>query len=131
LRSLYLGGNAIKDIAPLASLVKLWSLSVPKNQIKDIAALEKVNKLSTLDLNDNKVENVSPLSKQTELSLLLIERNQIKDLKPLVEAAKADATGPKRFAPYLRLYVSGNPLPDAVKSAQLEALKAAGVRIEG
>jgi internalin A len=52
-------------------------------------------------------------------------------LKPLVEAAKADAAGPKRFAPYLRLYISGNPLPDSVKPAQLDAIKAAGVRIEG
>jgi Leucine-rich repeat (LRR) protein len=131
LRSLYLGGNAIKDIAPVASLVKLWTLSAPKNQIKDISALEKVNKLSTLDLRDNRVEDVKPLAKQTELSLLLIERNQIKDFKPLIEAAKADSAGPKRFAPYLRLYLSGNPLPDPVKSAQLEAFKAAGVRIEG
>jgi internalin A len=70
------------------------------------------------------------LSKQTELSLLLIERNQIKDLKPLVEAAKADSAGAKRFAPYLRLYLAGNPLPDSVKSAQLTELKAAGVRLE-
>jgi internalin A len=131
LTSLYLGGNAIKDIAPLAPLVKLWTLSVPKNQIKDLSALEKVNKLSVLDLRDNQVENVGPLSKQTELNLLLIERNQIKDLKPLVDSAKADSAGPKRFAPYLRLYLSGNPLPDATKSAQLEAFKAAGVRIEG
>jgi internalin A len=126
-----LGRNAIKDIDPLAPLVKLWTLSVPKNQIKDIKVLEKVTKLSVLDLRDNQVEDISPLAKQTELNLLLIERNQIKDLQPLVEAAKADAAGPKRFAPYLRLYLSGNPLSDAVKSAQLEAFKAAGVRIEG
>ena len=61
----------------------------------------------------------------------MIERNQIKDLKPLVDAAKADAAGPKRFAPYLRVYLKGNPLSDAAKSTQLEAFKAAGVRIEG
>ncbi len=84
-----------------------------------------------LDLRDNQVEDISPLAKQTELSLLMIERNQIKDLKPLVDSAKADSAGPKRFAPYLRLYLSGNPLPDAAKSAQLDAFKAAGVRIEG
>ena len=61
----------------------------------------------------------------------MIQRNQIKDLKPLVDAAKADSGGPKRFAPYLRLYLSGNPLTDSAKSAQLDAFKAAGVRIEG
>jgi len=154
LTSLYLGSNAIKDIAPLAPLTKLWSLSLPKNQIKSLTALEKVNKLSVLDLQDNKVEDVGPLAKQTELTLLMIERNQIKDLKPLVDAAKADAAGPKRFAPYLRLYLAGNPLADAAKPAQgdaskqaskkdggagqareanlqLKALKDAGVRIEG
>jgi hypothetical protein len=71
------------------------------------------------------------LAKQTELKLLMLERNRIKDLRSLIDAAKADAAGPKRFAPYLRLYVAGNPLPEATKAKQLEALKATGVRIEG
>ena len=61
----------------------------------------------------------------------MIERNQIKDLKPLVEAAKADSAGPKRFAPYLHVYLAGNPLSDAAKKSQLDALKAAEVRIDG
>jgi hypothetical protein len=131
LTSLYMGGNAIKDITPLAPLTRLWTLSMGKNQIKNIGVLEKLNKLSTIDLSDNQVEDLSPLSKQTELKLLMMERNAIKDLKPLVEAAKADAAGPKRFAPYLRLYIAGNPLAEATKGKQLEALKAAGIRIEG
>jgi len=131
LTALYLGRNAIKDISPLAPLSKLASLSLPRNQIHDIKALEKANKIWNLDLGDNRVEDVGPLAKQTELKLLQIERNQIKDLKPLVEAAKADSGGPKRFAPYLRLYLSGNPLTDPAKAAQLAALKDAGVRIEG
>ena len=49
----------------------------------------------------------------------------------LVKAAKADSDGPKRFAPYLRLYLAGNPLSDDAKKAQLDALKAAGLRVEG
>jgi Leucine-rich repeat (LRR) protein len=110
LSALYLGGNAIQDIAPLAPLVKLSSLSLGKNRIKQIGVLEKVTKLSVLDLRDNQVEDIGPLAKQTELKLLMIERNAIKDLKPLVDAAKADADGPKRFAPYLRLYIAGNPV---------------------
>ena len=89
---------------------------------------QKVTKLSTIDLQDNKIEDVSPLAKQTELSLLMIERNQIKDLKPLVDSAKADSAGPK-VRPYFRV-LSGNPLPDAARSAQVAAFKAAGVRIE-
>ena len=112
-------------------MTKLWTLSLPKNQLKDIKVLEKVNRVSNLNLNDNQIEDVSPLTKLTELKILHIERNKIKDLKPLADAAKADATGPKLFAPYLHLYLAGNPLSDAAKSAQTEALKAAGVRIEG
>ena len=37
----------------------------------------------------------------------------------------------QRFAPYPRLYLSGNLLEEAAKAKQLDALKAAGVRIEG
>jgi hypothetical protein len=47
-----------------------------------------------------------------------------------VNMAKADAEGPKRFAPYLRLYLAGNPLSDAAKNAQVTALKGFGVRVE-
>ena len=114
----------------LLSTLKVFTLSVGKNQIKEIKVLEKVTKIWTLDLNDNQIEDISPLAKQTELNLLMIERNRIKDLKPLVDAAQADAAGAKQFAPYLRVYLKGNPLSDAAKSAQLAALKAAQVRIE-
>ena len=128
--SLYLGKNEIKDISPLAGLNKMWTLSAPKNQIKDISVLSKLTKLQTIDLQDNKIEDATPLGKQTELKLLLIERNQIKDLKALVDAAKADSAGPKRFAPYLHVYLDGNPLPEATKSAQVAALKAADVKVD-
>ena len=93
--------------------------------------LEKVTKLSMLDLRDNQVEDVGPLAKQTELKLLMIERNKIKDLKPLVDAAKADAAGPKLFAPYLRLYLAGNPLSERAKAKQLEALRPPGSASRG
>ncbi len=112
-------------------MTKLWTLEIPKNQVKDIKVLEKLTRLSTLDLSDNQVEDVAPLTKLTELKLLMIWRNKIKDLKPLVDAAKADAAGPKLFAPYLQLYIDGNPLSDAAKKTQLAALKEAGVRVEG
>jgi Leucine-rich repeat (LRR) protein len=130
LTSLYLSNNAIKDLSPLAPLVKLWSLLLHKNQIKDISVLLKVTKLATLGLNDNQIDDIGPLAKQTELRILMMERNQIKDLKPLVDAAKADAAGPKQFAPYLRLYLKDNPLSETAKSEQIKALTAAEVHIE-
>ena len=62
--------------------------------------------------------------------MLMLERNKISDLRPLVKQAKADAEGPKRFAPFLRLYLEGNPLSDAAKSSQLAECKKAGTRFE-
>jgi hypothetical protein len=65
------------------------------------------------------------------LSLLILSKNKIADLAPLVDACKKDAAGAKRFAPYLRLYLADNPVTsDAGKKDQIDALKAAGVRID-
>jgi Leucine-rich repeat (LRR) protein len=105
------------------------SLSLGRNQIKDLAGLAKVTKLSTLDLIENQVTNLAPLAPQTELHLLMLDKNPLTDLTPLVNMAKADAEGPKRFAPYLRLYLIGVPLSEAAKTTQLNALKGFGVRI--
>jgi len=128
--ALYLSNNQIADIGPLGSLTRLSSLSLDHNQIRDLSVLSKVTRISTLVLSDNQIEDITPLGKQTELSLLLLERNKIKDLAPLVAAAKADAEGPKRFAPYLQLYLAGNPLSEEAKNQQLAALKGYGVRIK-
>jgi internalin A len=130
LSALYLTGNKVTDVGPLGKLTKLASLYLGHNQVKDIGFLATVNNLTTLELNDNQISDLTPLAKQTQLSLVLLERNKITDLTPLVNMAKADAEGAKRFAPYLRLYLAGNPLSDAAKSTQLTALKNYGVRVE-
>lgn len=130
LSALRLAGNKITDPAPLSSLEKLSALDLAKNQITDIKGLKNVDKLSRLTLSDNQISDLAPLSKPLSLSMLLLERNKITDLSPLVAAVKADAEGEKRFAPFLRLYIVGNPLSDAAKTQQVEALKAAGVKID-
>ena len=86
---------------------------------------------STVVAHDNQIESLAPLEKLTELNLVLLERNKIADLKPLVTAAEKDAAGPKRFAPFLRLYLAGNPLSAEVRATQLPALQKAGVRVFG
>ena len=91
--------------------------------------MAKITKISTLELKENQISDIAPLAKQTELSLLMLERNQITDLTPLVTTAKMDGEGPKRFAPYLRLYVTGNPLSDAARTSQLATLRGYGVRV--
>ena len=61
--------------------------------------------------------------------LVMMSRDKVTDLTPLVKSCEADAAGPKRFAPYLRLYLGGNPLSEAAKKDQLAALKKIGVRV--
>jgi hypothetical protein len=130
LSALYLTDNQIADVAPLGGLAKLSSLYLGKNKLTAIQPLAGVTKLSTLELKENEISDIAPLAKQTELRYLFLEKNKIADLAPLVEAAKADAEGPKRFAPFLNLFLAENPLSDAAKSAQLPALQGFGVRVK-
>ena len=91
-----------------------------------MAALTKV---MTLEIAENPITDIAALGKTTELNLLMMSRCKVTDLTPLVKSCEADAAGPKRFAPYLRLYLGGNPLSDAAKKDQLAALKKIGVRV--
>ena len=130
LSALYIAGNKIADVAPLAKLEKLSSLDLARNQVVDLKPLTNVGILSLLKLSGNQIADISPLAKPLSVRLLLLENNKLTDLAPFVEAVKADAAGDKRLAPFLRLYLTGNPLSDAAKTAQIEALKAAGAKIE-
>ena len=130
LSALYMANNKVADITPLGELTRLSSLDLAKNEVSNIVPVAKLGGLSTLKLSDNKIEDISPIPKKNQLKMLFLERNKVADLSPLVTAATEDAAGEKRFAPFLRLYVDGNPLSDAAKNQQLTALKAAGVRLE-
>jgi hypothetical protein len=88
-----------------------------------------LNWLTMLDVRKNAIENLAPLAPLKELDFLLLTGNKVAELGPLVEMCKADAAGEKRFAPYLKLYIGENPLGDAAKGEQLEALKGAGVKV--
>lgn len=129
LRSLWLANNQVTSLAPLTALTKIWSLDVAGNGLTDIAPVGQLKWLTNLDLDRNKVESLEAIRALKELDLLLVRENQIKDLKTLVEMCQEDAAGEKRFAPYLRLYLKGNPLSDEAQGAQLDQLRQIGVRI--
>ncbi|MEZ6045395.1 MAG: hypothetical protein R3C11_07385 [Planctomycetaceae bacterium] len=44
--------------------------------------------------------------------------------------AEADASGPKRFAPYWRLYLKGNPLSEGSQNELIGRLKAIHTRVD-
>ena len=130
LSALYLTGNRVEDLSPLTGLKKLTSLDLAGNAVTDLAPLAELRWLSSLDLKGNHVADLSPLGGLTELRYTFLQDNALTDLSPLPEMAEKDAAGDSRFAPYWRLYVAGNPLSEAAKTAQVERLRAAGVRVE-
>lgn len=83
LRSLSLGGNDIRDIGPLAVLTQLHTLSLFDNAIEKITALENLTALKILSLNYNNIADIRPLSKLTQLEELHLAGNSIQDVQPL------------------------------------------------
>ena len=130
LAALYLAENAVTDLGPLKDSKKLTSLDVSKNKITDAGPLAGLPYLSAVTLSGNELTDVTPLAALPDVRFLILEENQIEDLSPLVTAAAEDAAGPRRFAPYLRLYLDGNPLSDAARTEQLPALRDAGVTVD-
>jgi Leucine-rich repeat (LRR) protein len=129
MRSLYLSHNKIKKLEPISGLSKMWSLYLDGNPLDGLAPLAKLVKLKSLDLRETGVSDLSPLAAYTELDSLLLEGNKVSDLSVLVEMAKKDFEGPKRFAPFIRLYLARNPLSEDAKEGQLKSLAEFGCRI--
>ena len=130
LSALYLAKNAVTDLSPLSGLKKLTSLDVSDNDLTDAGPLAGLPYLSSVTLSGNRLTDITPLASLPDVRFLILERNGIEDLSPLAKAATEDASGPRRFAPYLRLYLEGNPLSGAAKADQLPALREAGVTVD-
>ena len=123
---MYLSNNKVKDLAPLADLEKIWSLSLDGNRVHSLEPLQKMKWLSSLDLRGNGLETLDPLAKLTELKYLVIEGNKIADLSTLVEMATKDAEGERRFSPFWRIYLAENPLEEEAKKQIPEIVKLGG-----
>lgn len=130
MRSLYLSGNQIKKIDSIGNLTKIWSLYLDKNKVENLSPVSKLKWLSNFGLRDCGVSDLTFLQGLTELKLLMLDKNKIEDLSAIVAMAKQDASGAQRFAPFWRIYLTGNPLSDNAKGAQLEELKKLGAKIE-
>ena len=130
LSALYLSDNKIAELAPLAGLSGLSSLDLAKNQITDIKPLGGHGPLLGAEAERQRdrrhhAGHAAPAAEHAA-------RRAQQDRRP--RAAGGRRQGRRRrqenFAPFLRLYLAGNPLSDAAKNEQLAALKTAGVRIE-
>ena len=130
LRSFYASANQIADLTPLFGIPRLHTIHANDNQIKSIAGINAAKRLDSLGLRGNQISDLKPLVGLTGLMYhLFLEGNQIKDLGPLLELCKADLEGEKRFAPYLKIYLKGNPLDENGKK-QLAEMKKLKLRVQ-
>jgi len=127
LASLYLSFNQISDVSAITNLPKLASLYLDNNHIKTIAGLGHLKGLSMLSLSHNAIADIAPLDGLKGLYHLFLESNKIRDLTPLVKMAKSDKDN--SFAPFLNVYLKGNPLSSAARGSQITSLKGCGTKV--
>jgi len=126
--SVYVSQNQITDLSPAFKLARLATLYADGNKIKSIEGINQLKYLTSLSLSDNEISDLKPLVGMTSMySGLYLERNKIKDLAPLVEMARKDTE--HRSAPFLRVYLKGNPLSSTSKSGHIKQLEEIGMRI--
>lgn len=127
LAALYLGGNRVEDLQPLLALPRLSSLYLERNRIRRLDGIGQLRSLSSLSLAGNRISELSPLQGLDRLQYLFLESNRIQDLQPLIRWVSADQE--QRFAPFLNLYLGGNPLSSVARRSQWDALAKTGVRV--
>ena len=85
---LELPDNEVSDLAPIAGLNLLQSLTLSRNQVKDISALAELKRLQYIELSDNMVEDISPLAGLEALNSAYLAGNQISDLSAVKDLQK-------------------------------------------
>ena len=80
---LWLDGNSISDVSPLAGLTGLKHLDLSTNNISEISSLAPLTNLTWLRAEQNDISDVSPLGGLTNLKWLGVSQNEISDISPL------------------------------------------------
>jgi internalin A len=116
LKFLFITG-AVGDLAPLASLTNLETVTVKGGKIRDLKPLAGLTNLEYLDLSDNQISDLTPLAGLKKLKALHLSNNQIKDLTPLAALSGLET-----------LYLDGNQIADLKPLAGLKSLATVDVR---
>ncbi|WP_123041442.1 stalk domain-containing protein [Cohnella candidum] len=122
MQSLFLPGQNIKDLSPIAKLKKLTFLALDGNQIADLSPLSGLRSLEKLVVAGNKIKSLTPLQHLNKLTDLLASNNQVTDLSPvknmklqwlLLEGNKIQDLTPLKNHPTLEyLYLDNNLIQD-------------------
>lgn len=115
-------------MALLTNLPRVATLYIDHNKIRSIEGFGAFRNLTLLSASHNGISDLAPLSGIRAPSFLQLSHNRIRDLAPLSRWMTPDLEKTRNFAPFVRVYLDGNPLSKQSK-AQLEELKAKGARI--
>ena len=113
LRRLWLQGNDIVDLSPLAGLTGLVELALDHNDIEDVSPLRNLLELKSLWLDSNRVSDILPLSNMSNLEWLDLSDNAIVNVEPLRSLNGLETLG-----------LSGNSLQSIEDISDLENLRA-------
>ncbi len=119
LTTLYLRGNAITDVQPLASLTNLQTLSLWGNKVADASPLASLISLRKLDMWGNEITDVQPFAGLINLQFLNLGDNAIADISPLASLTNLQWLG-----------VMENALSQHAANQQLAAAITSGLRVE-
>ena len=100
-----------QDMAEIASLKKLTTLSLTNCAITDLSFVSELTQLRTLYLPDNKINDLTPLSGLHSLRTVYLDRNPLTDLTPLTPLTELTT-----------LSLKGVAIPDYVLSDLAEAM---------
>lgn len=128
LASIYASDNELTSISDITSLPRLVSLYADGNHLKSIEGVDNLKGLSSVSFSRNEISDITPLTSLRAPHFFLLETNKIRDIAPLYSACTNDDAGQRNFAPFLNLYLKGNPLSSESKK-RLEQLREIGTKV--
>ncbi|HTL59288.1 MAG TPA: leucine-rich repeat domain-containing protein [Candidatus Limnocylindrales bacterium] len=117
LLALFVSGNSIQDLKPIAALLQLTSLDAGQNAIQNLGPLVNLTNLTCLSLSENPATNYWVISNLTHLSTLTIRGGNLKNL---------DLLRPLSSLSFLTLWRNG--ITDTSPLAELTNLITADLR---
>lgn len=111
----------ISNLTGIEHCTNLHVLFLDGNALEDITPLAPLNGLTLLSLSENNIADVAPLEALTNLTELYLDTNDIVDIEALVSNAGLDAGD--------LLYLCSNPLSDTALTQQVPALEARSVSV--
>ncbi|MCA3538857.1 MAG: hypothetical protein IOC80_13955, partial [Rhodobacter sp.] len=129
---------AVSDLAPLAALTALRTLTLDQTAVRDLAPLAALTALETLWLNQTAVSDLAPLAALTALQRLTLDQTAVSDLAPLaaltaLEGLGLNQTAVSDLAPLAaltalqRLELNQTAVSDLAPLAALTALQTLGL----